>query len=187
MKLDLPFTKLTAPVYSPVRAPLDTKKANFSVKMSTAASPKLEDEHVVAATDVKRGTTDQAHFVDVKSVVNGETVGAAEDVVDSNDDKDVEKGCITYVDDPPDGLDRDGKLLEEKIEGSHASLEVVGDTEQTDNEIDQAVAEVSWSSQVAPKIDGHRHLERKDSTETTLETNYVRPLSITFSPSLVFP
>ena len=155
--------------------------------MSTAASPKLEDKHVVAATDVKRGTTDQAHFVDVKSEVNRETVGAAEDVVDSNDDKDVEKGCITYVDDPPDGLDRDGKLLEEKIEGSHASLEVVGDIEQTDNEIDLAAAEVSCSSQVAPKIDGHRHLERKDSTETTLETNYVGPLSITFSPSLVLP
>ena len=114
--------------------PLDTKKANFSVKMSTAASPKLEDEQVVAATDVMRGTTDQAHFVDVKSEVNRETVGAAEDVVDSNDDKDVEKGCVTYVDDPPDGLDRDGKMLEEKIEGSHASLEVVGDTERTDNE-----------------------------------------------------
>ena len=134
-----------------MRAPLDTKKANFSVKMSTAASPKLEDEHVVAATDVKRGITDQEQSVDVASVVNRETVGAAEDVVDSNDDKDVEKGCVTHVDDPPDGLDRDGKLLEEKIEGSHASLEVVGDTEQTDNEIDQAAAEVSWSSQVSPK------------------------------------
>ena len=151
--------------------------------MSTAASPKLEDEHVVAAINVKRGTTDQAQFFDVESVVNGETVGAAEDIVDSNDDKDVEKGCVTYVDDSPDGLDRDGKLLEEKIEGSHASLEVIGDTEKTDNEIAQATlkAEVSWSSQVAPKIDGHRHLERKDSTETTLETNYIRPLSITFS------
>ena len=128
--------------------------------MSTAASPKLDDEHVVAATDVKRGTTDQAQFVDVESKVNRETVGAAEDVVDSNDDKDVEKGCVTYVDDPPDGLDRDGKLLEEKIEGNHASLEVVGDTEKTDNEIDEATlkAEVSWSSQVAPKIDGHCHL-----------------------------
>jgi hypothetical protein len=157
--------------------------------MSTKASPKLEDEHVVAATDIMRGTTDQAHFVDVKSEVNRETVGAAEDIVDSNDDKDVEKGCVTYVDDPPDGLDCDGKLLEEEIEGSRASLEVVGDTERTDNEIDQASlkAEVSWSSQVAPKIDGHRHLERKDSTETTLETNYVMPLSITFSPSLVLP
>ena len=154
--------------------------------MSTKASPKLEDEHVVAATDVKRGTTDQAQFVDVESVVNGETVGAAEDIVASIDDNDVEKGCVTRVDDPPDGLDCDEKLLEEKIDGSHASLEVVGDTEQTDNEI-QAAAEVSWSSQVAPKIDGHRHLERKDSTETTLETNYVRPLSITFSPSLVLP
>jgi hypothetical protein len=176
-----------------VRAPLDTKKANFSVKMSTAASPKLED--VVATTDVKRGITDQAQSVDVESVVNGETVGAAEDVVDSNDDKDVEKGCVTYVDDPPDGLDRDGKLLEEKIEGSHTSLEVIGDTERTDDKIDQASlkAEVSCSSQVAPKINGHRHLERKDSTETALESNYVRPLSITFfghpkgadSPSLV--
>jgi hypothetical protein len=154
--------------------------------MSTKASPKLEDEHVVAATDVKRGTTDQAKFVNVESVVNGETVGAAEDIVASIDDNDVEKGCVTRVDDPPDGLDCDEKLLEEKIDGSHASLEVVGDTEQTDNEI-QAAAEVSWSSQVAPKIDGHRHLERKDSTETTLETNYVRPLSITFSPSLVLP
>ena len=150
MKLDLPFTKLTAPSYPPLHA-LDTKKANFSVKMSTAASPKLEDEHVVAATDVKRGTTDQAHFVDVESVVNGETVGAAEDIVASNDDKDVEKGCVTSVDDPPDGLDCDVNLLEEKIEGSHASLEVVGDTERTDNEIDQASAEVSWSSQVAQK------------------------------------
>ena len=151
--------------------------------MSTKASPKLEDEHVVASTDVKRGTTDRAQFVDVKSVVNGETVGAAEDIAASIDDNDVEKGCVTSVDDPPDGLDRDGKLLEEKIEGSHASLEVVGDTEKTDNEIDQATpkAEVSWSTQVAPKIDGHRHLERKDSTETTLETNYIRPLSITFS------
>ena len=152
--------------------------------MSTAASPKLEDEHVVAATDVKRGTTDQAHFVDVESVVNGETVGAAEDIVDSNDDKDVEKGCVTYVDDPPDRLDRDGKLLEEKIEGSHASLEVVGDTERTDNEIDQASlkAEVSWSSQVAPKIDGHHHLERKDSSETTLETNYIGRYPSYFRP-----
>jgi hypothetical protein len=140
--------------------------------MSTAASPKLEDKHVVAATDVKKGTTDQAQFVDVESEVNRETVGAAEDVVDSNDDKDVEKGCVTYVDDPPDGLDRDGKLVEEKIEGS---LEVVGDTERTDDEIDQAVfeAKVSWSSQVAPKIDSHRHLERRDSTETMLETNYI--------------
>ena len=149
--------------------------------MSTKASPKLEDEHIVATTDVKRGTTDQAQFVDVESVVNGETVGAAEYVVDSNDDKDVEKGCVTYVDDPSDGLDCDVNLLKEKIEGSHASLEVVGDTERTDDKIDQAGAEVSWSSQVAPKIDSHRHLERKDSTETTLETNYIRPLSITFS------
>ena len=121
--------------------------------MSTAASPKLEDEHVVAATDVKRGTTDQAQFVDVKSVVNGETVGAAEDIAASIDDNDVEKGCVTSVDDPPDGLDCDVNLLEEKIEGSHASLEVVSDTERTDNEIDQATleAEVSWSSQVAQK------------------------------------
>ena len=149
MMLDLPFTKLTAPSYPPLHA-LDTKKANFSVKMSTAASPKLEDEHVVAATDVKRGTTDQAHFVDVESVVNGETVGAAEDIAASIDDNDVEKGCVTSVDDPPDGLDCDVNLLEEKIEGSHASLEVVGDTERTDNEINLE-AEVSWSSQVAQK------------------------------------
>ena len=92
---------------------------------STKASPKLEDEHVVAATDVKRGTTDQAQFVDDESVVNGETVGAAEDVVDSNDDNDVEKGCVTRVDDPPNELDCDGELLEEKIEGSHASLDGV--------------------------------------------------------------
>jgi hypothetical protein len=151
--------------------------------MSTTARPKLEDEHVVAATDVKRGTFDQVQFVDVKSEVNEETVGAAEDIVASVDDNDVEKGCVTRVDDPPDGLDCDGKSLEEKIEGSRASLEVVGDTERTDDKIDQASlkAEVSCSSQVAPKINGHRHLERKDSTETTLETNYIRPLSITFS------
>ena len=165
----------------------DTKLANFSVKMSTAASPKLEDEHVVAATDVKRGTTDQAQFVDVKSVVNGATVGAAEDIAASIDDNDVEKGCVTRVDDPPDGLDCDVNLLKENIEGSHASLEVVGDTERTDDKIDQASlkAEVSCSSQVAPKINGHRHLERKDSTEMTLETNYVMPISITCLPSLV--
>jgi hypothetical protein len=103
--------------------------------MSTKASPKLENEHVVAATNVKRGTTDQAQFVDVESVVNRETVGAAEDIVASVDDNDVEKGCVTRVDDPPDGLDCDGKLLEEEIEGSRASLEVVGDTERTDNAI----------------------------------------------------
>ena len=146
--------------------------------MSTKASPKLEDEHVVAATDVKRGTTDQAHFVDVKSEVNRETVGAAEDVVDSNDDKDVEKGCVTYVDDPADGLDRNGKLLGEKIEGSHASLEVVGDTEKTDNEIDQALAEVSWSSQVAQKIDGHRHLGAK-----TPQRRHWKPITLGRYPS----
>ncbi|GMI31458.1 hypothetical protein TrCOL_g854 [Triparma columacea] len=109
--------------------------------MSTKASPKLENKHVVAANDVKRGTTDKGKLVDVENEVNEEIVGAPDDIIEFIIDNDMEKGRVTRVDDPPGELDDAENLEDEKVEGIQLSPVSVGDTKQTDEEIDQAALE----------------------------------------------
>jgi hypothetical protein len=106
--------------------------------MSTQASPKLGDKRVVAANDVKRDTTDKGKLVDIESEVNEGIVGAPDNIVELINDNDMEKGRVTRVDDPPGELDDAENLEDEKVEGIQLSPVSVGDTKQTDEEIDQA-------------------------------------------------
>jgi hypothetical protein len=104
-------------------------------------SPKQEVEQVVAVKDDERGPTHQENNVDIESKVNEEIVGAPDDIIELINDNDKEKGRVTRVYDPPDELD-DAENLEENIaEGIQLSPVSVGDTKQTDEEIDQAALE----------------------------------------------
>ena len=109
--------------------------------MSMKVSPKQVDEQVIAVNDDERGPTDEEENVDVESEVNEGIVGAPDDIVELINDNDMEKGHVTRVYTPPDELHDAEKMEGENDEGVHLSPVSVGDTEQTDEEIDQAALE----------------------------------------------
>ena len=67
--------------------------------MSTKDSPKQEDKHIVASSDVENGLQDHEKTIGFASGVSEGIFGAPEDVIDSINDNNMENGRVFRVDD----------------------------------------------------------------------------------------